>query len=191
VKAVFGLGNPGPTYALSRHNVGFQVIDLYRKARRVRRKGRIERDCLVYRDSGLLLCKPLTFMNATGPAVRAVLAAHSLSPDDALVVYDDLDLPLGRMKILAAGGAGTHKGMKSVVGALGTNDVPRMKIGIEIEGRTAAGEAFVLERFTEDEWTRLAPVLETAVDAIDAFRFEGVEAAMTRFNRRDEPGCCA
>jgi len=189
VKGIFGLGNPGPAYTLTRHNVGFQTIDLYRTANRLRRAGKIEHDCLVYRAGDLLLCKPLTRMNASGRAMAETLDAYSIAPRDVLVVHDDLDLPLGRLKIVAAGGAGTHKGMKSILEALGTNEVPRLKIGIEIEGRAKPGEAFVLERFTPDEWSRLLPVLEAAADAIDAFRTGDVDALMTRFNRRTEPGC--
>jgi len=191
VKAIFGLGNPGPAYAVTRHNAGYQVIDLFRQVHRLRRGGRIESDCLVYRDRDLLLCKPLSFMNASGPVVEAILASHTISPRDALIVYDDLDLPLGRIKILAAGGAGTHKGMKSILKTLGTSEISRLKIGIEVEGRTKSGEEFVLERFTPGEWSRLVPALEAAVEAVHAFREGDVEAVMTRFNRREEPGCCA
>ncbi len=189
MKAVFGLGNPGTTYALTRHNVGFEVIDLYRKAHRLRRAGRIESECLVYRADNLLLCKPLTYMNESGLAVAGVLAKHSISLSDTLIVYDELDLPLGRIKVLSAGGAGTHKGMKSIQAALRTNEVPRLRIGIEVEGRTEPGEAFVLKRFPKDEWSRVVPAFERAGDAIDVFRSADIETVMTRFNRRDEPGC--
>ena len=189
MKAVFGLGNPGTVYALTRHNVGFEVIDLYRKTHRLRRAGRIESECLVYRGDDLLLCKPLTYMNESGLAVAGVLAKHSISLSDTLIVYDELDLPLGRIKVLSAGGAGTHKGMKSIQAALRTNEVPRLRIGIEVEGRAEPGEAFVLKRFPTDEWSRVVPALERAVDAIDVFRRADIEAVMTLSNRRDEPGC--
>jgi len=187
VKAVFGLGNPGRDYALTRHNVGFEVVDLYRAVHRLRRKGRIEHSALVYSEDELLLSKPMTFMNESGQAVRGVLASHRIPPEDALIVYDDLDLPLGRMKALSAGGAGTHKGMASVIAALGTEQIPRLRIGIEIEERLETGRDFVLDRFTDCEWGRVLPVLEDAVDAIDLFRREGISAVMTRFNRRDDP----
>jgi len=186
VKAVFGLGNPGRAYALTRHNVGFEVIDLYRKVHRLRRKGRIEHSALLYSESDLLLAKPMTFMNESGSAVRGVLTKHDVAPRDALIVYDDLDLPLGRMKLLGSGGAGTHKGMLSVLGALGTQDVPRLKIGIGIEGRTEAGRDFVLDRFSLEEWSRVLPVLERAVEAIGLFRRAPIDAVMTQFNRRNE-----
>ncbi len=185
MKAVFGLGNPGRAYALTRHNVGFEVIDLYRKVHRLRRKGRIESSALVYSTGDLLLVKPMTFMNDSGTAVRGVLSKHSVSPADALIVHDDLDLPLGRIKVLGAGGPGTHKGMSSVLSALETETVPRLKIGIEIEERAKAGIDFVLDRFSPAEWERVLPALESAVEAIDLFRTTDIDAVMTRFNRRD------
>jgi PTH1 family peptidyl-tRNA hydrolase len=185
VKAVFGLGNPGRDYALTRHNVGFEVIDLYRKVHRLRRKGRIESSALVYSTGDLLLVKPMTFMNESGTAVRGVLSKHTVSPADALIVHDDLDLPLGRIKLLGAGGPGTHKGMSSVLSALGTEEVPRLKIGIEIDERGEAGIDFVLDRFSPAEWERVLPALERAVEAIDLFRTADIHAVMTRFNRRN------
>ena len=185
MKAVFGLGNPGRAYALTRHNVGFEVIDLYRKVHRLRRKGRIESSALVYSGGDLLLIKPMTFMNDSGAAVRSVLSKHGVFPADALVVYDDLDLPLGRIKLLGAGGAGTHKGMTSILNAVGTEEIPRLRIGIEVDERTETGRDFVLDRFTPEEWARVLPALESAVDAIDLFRRADIDAVMTRFNRRD------
>ena len=189
MKAVFGLGNPGAEYTLTRHNVGFEAVDLFRKVHRLRRAGRIESDCLVYRDDELLLCKPLTYMNESGRAVAGVLANHAVALSDTLIIYDELDLPLGRIKILSAGGPGTHKGMRSIQSALGTDHVPRLRIGIEVEGRTEPGEAFVLKRFPIDEWARALPAIERAVEAIEAFRTIDVDRLMTRFNRRDETGC--
>jgi PTH1 family peptidyl-tRNA hydrolase len=185
MKAVFGLGNPGLTYALTRHNVGFEVVDLYRKAHQHRRKGRIEHSALVYSTGELLLVKPMTFMNDSGTAVCGVLSKHGIAPANALIIHDDLDLTLGRIKILGAGGPGSHKGIGSIVRALGTDRIPRLKIGIEADDRTAAGRDFVLDRFTPEEWSRVLPALERAVEAIDLFRHADIGAVMTRFNRRD------
>ncbi len=182
-RAVFGLGNPGLPYALSRHNIGFQVIDLYRKVRKVKRKGRIENSALVYSHGDLVLVKPMTYMNESGRAVRPTLAKYGLSPEDALVIYDDLDLPLGRLRLRASGGAGSHKGIESVIGALGTESVPRLRVGIEIDGRDETGRDFVLDRFSPTEWERVLPSLRSAVEAIDAFCDHGIDEAMTRFNR--------
>ena len=184
MKAVFGLGNPGRAYALTRHNVGFEIVDLYRKVHRIRKRGRIESSALVYRWDDLLLVKPMTFMNASGRAVRGVLSRYGIDPADAMVVYDDLDLPLGRMRVLSAGGPGSHNGMRSVLGALGTEAIPRLRIGIEREERAQTGRDYVLDRFSVDEWKAVVPVLERAVEAIDAFRREDIQAVMTRFNRR-------
>ena len=189
MKAVFGLGNPGAKYAATRHNVGFETIDLYRKVHRLRRAGRLQSNCLVYRSGDLLLCKPLTFMNSSGVAVAKALRKHGVALEDTLVIYDELDLPLGRIKISPGGGPGTHKGMKSILETLGTQDVPRLRIGVEIEGRTARGEDFVLERLPIPEWERVLPSLEMAVEAIETFRNQDLNHVMTRFNRRDEGGC--
>ena len=189
MRAVFGLGNPGTAYSLTRHNVGFEVVDLFRRVHRLHRAGRIEGDCLVYRDDDLLLCKPLTYMNESGRAVAGTLARYDVSVADTLIILDELDLSLGRIKVSAAGGSGTHKGMRSIQSELGTDRVPRLRIGIEVEGRTVPGEAFVLQRFPLDEWARVLPALERAVEAIDAFRAIDLDALMTQFNRRDEPGC--
>ena len=186
MKAVFGLGNPGLDYALTRHNVGFEAIDLYRKRFRVRRKARIEHSALVYRHRDLLLCKPMTYMNESGRAVRGVLVKHGIAPQDALIIYDDLDLALGRIKILSSGGAGSHKGMKSVIEAVGTDDVPRLRIGIESETRDQIGRDFVLDRFTEEEWAHVVPALDRAVEAVSLYMRADIGAVMTRFNRRDD-----
>jgi PTH1 family peptidyl-tRNA hydrolase len=186
LKAVFGLGNPGLEYALTRHNVGFEAIDLYRKVHHIRTKGRIQESALVYSWDDLLLVKPMTYMNESGTAVKGLLARHRLSPKDALVIYDDLDLPAGRVRLLAAGGPGSHKGMTSVIERLGTEEIPRLRIGIEIEGRTAAGRDYVLDRFSPEEWREVAPAIERAVEAIDLFRNAGIEAAMTLVNRKPD-----
>ena len=182
-KAVFGLGNPGLPYALTRHNIGFEVIDLYRKVHRVRKKGRIEGSALVYSFGDLLLVKPMTYMNESGLAVKAVLEKHRVEMFDAMVVYDDLDLVLGRIRIQPAGGAGSHKGMQSVIRALGTEEIPRLRIGIEIETRDETGRDFVLDRFTKDEWQQVLPAARSAVEAIKVFCDRGIDEAMTRFNR--------
>ncbi len=184
MKGVFGLGNPGLEYGLTRHNVGFQVVDLYRNVHRLRAKGTIADRALVYRTGDLLLVKPLTFMNDSGRAVQGVLSRFDLSVRDVLVVFDDLDLPLGRMRVLAAGGAGTHKGMRSVLDALGTEEIPRLRIGIGPDAPRADAVDYVLDRFSEEEWLRLVPVLRDAVEAIDLYREGSIEVVMNRYNPR-------
>jgi PTH1 family peptidyl-tRNA hydrolase len=184
LKAVFGLGNPGIEYALTRHNVGFSVIDLYRKAHSHGEKGRILSSSLLYQTENLLLIKPMTYMNASGEAISAVIERFKIALSDVLIIYDDLDLPLGRMRILPKGGAGTHKGMLSILGVLGTEAIPRLRIGIGVESRFQDTIDYVLGRFTPREWEELLPTLERSVDAIEAFRTQDIDTVMTRFNQR-------
>lgn len=185
MKAVFGLGNPGLRYTLTRHNVGFQVIDLYRKVHRLKEKGRITCSSLIYRREDLFLVKPMTYMNASGEAVKAVLESYKIPVDNALVVYDDLDFPLGRLRVLPGGGAGTHKGMLSILSAVGSEEIPRLRIGIGAKHREQDAVSYVLDRFAPREWEKLFPVLKRAVDVIEAFRSSDINAVMTCFNRRD------
>jgi len=184
VKAVFGLGNPGPEHVLSRHNVGFQVVDLYRRVHAPRARGRLLGHSLVYRLEPLLLVKPLTYMNESGQAVAGVLERFRLDPADALVVYDDLDLPLGSLRVLAAGGAGSHNGMRSVLSSLGTEGIPRLRIGIASAADPTRGVERVLGRFTPPEWETLSPILETAVQVLEAYAESDITTVMNRFNRR-------
>lgn len=184
MKAVFGLGNPGLEYSLSRHNVGFDVIDLYRKRYAPRLKGRLIDSALVYKGRDLFLVKPMTYMNASGRAVKAIIDRFGIAHNDALIVYDDLDIPIGDMKILAAGGPGSHKGMISIISALGSEDIPRLRVGIGLERRPQDQVDYVLGRFSDAEWKRIYPVFERSVEAIDTLRTEDISTVMTRFNRR-------
>ena len=161
------------------------MIDLYRREHIPRRKGRITCSSVIYRHEDLLLVKPLTYMNESGKAVRAVIDRFRLHPADILIIYDDLDLPLGRMRILPKGGPGTHKGMRSVLDALGTEDVPRLRIGIGVDDRPRDLVDFVLSRFSEQEWRTIVPILQRAAEAIEVFRGETIDAVMNRFNRRN------
>ena len=183
MKAVFGLGNPGPEYALSRHNVGFDVIDLYRKVHASRLKGRLMDSALVYKGRDLFLVKPMTYMNASGEAVKAIIERFQIRREDALIIYDDLDIPLGEMKILASGGPGSHKGMMSIVSSLGSEEIPRLRVGIGHEGRPPDQVNYVLGKFTDAEWEKIYPILERSAEAIATFRTEDINAVMTRFNR--------
>jgi len=184
LKAVFGLGNPGIEYVFTRHNVGFSVIDLYRKAHCHEEKGRILSSSLVYQTENLLLIKPMTYMNASGEAVSEIIDRFKLAFPDVLIIYDDLDLPLGRMRILPKGGAGTHKGMLSILEVLGTEAIPRLRIGIGMESRSQDTIDYVLGRFMPREWEELTPILERSVDAIEAFRTQDIDTVMTCFNQR-------
>jgi PTH1 family peptidyl-tRNA hydrolase len=184
LKAVFGLGNPGLEYALTRHNVGFDVVDLYRKRHLPQLKARLIGSALVYKSRDLFLVKPMTYMNASGEAVKAVIDRFRIPREDVLLVYDDLDIPTGEMKILAAGGPGSHKGMISVISALGCEDIPRLRVGIGRERRPQDQVDYVLGMFTDSEWKTISSVLDRCVEAIDTFRTQDINTVMNRFNRR-------
>ncbi|MEA3356655.1 MAG: aminoacyl-tRNA hydrolase [Candidatus Bipolaricaulota bacterium] len=185
MKAVFGLGNPGTNYAFTRHNVGFQVIDLYRETKLLSGRAKFVSGAWLYWGEGMFLAKPIMWMNNSGSAVRPVLERFQVDLKDTLIIYDDLDLPLGRLRVLPKGGAGGHRGMSSVISALGSEEIPRLRIGIGGDRRPQDQVSYVLARFTPPEWECLLPVLESAVGVIDEFASGDINAAMNRFNRRE------
>ncbi len=185
-KVIIGLGNPGLEYNFTRHNVGFQVIDLYRTRAGIRMKAIVIAGSLVYQHQNILLVKPLSYMNESGTAVRGIITwanQFKVTPADCLIVYDDLDLQLSRMKILPQGGASGHQGMRSIIRALGTEKIPRLRIGIRTgEDRPPNAVNFVLGRFELEEWRKIFPVLERAACAIDLFGKSDINTVMNRFN---------
>ena len=180
-KLIVGLGNPGPEYARTRHNVGFQCLDLL--AERLGARWFRRADCLVaVADQRLVLAKPQTFMNRSGPAVADLLERLAVPATQALVIYDDMDLPFATLRLRARGSAGTHNGMRSVVSALGTQDIARLRIGISQAGPGSAID-HVLSAFTPDEQPVIDEAVERAADAALAWSNEGAEVAMNRYNR--------
>lgn len=192
MKLVVGLGNPGPRYRRTRHNAGFRVVEALAERFGVAleaselegRFGRARWDAL---EVGMLL--PETFMNASGAAVaEAVQVLPVEAPErDLLVVFDDLDLPLGRLRLRARGGAGGHRGLGDILEALGREDVPRLRFGI---GRPPPGldpVQYVLAPFDAGEERELRRALPRAVDAVECFLDEGAAAAMNRFNAAPDP----
>lgn len=184
VRVVAGLGNPGPRYEGTRHNVGRAVVDRLaaRLGARWRRRGLAE--VAEARVVGLfvVLVKPLTYMNASGEAVAAVARRYRVAPQEVLLVYDDLDLPVGRLRLRRGGSAGGHRGVLSVLAALGTQEVGRLRVGI---GRPPAGvdpADYVLAPFGEEEVSLVAEAVERAADAVVTVLHEGYEAAMNRYN---------
>lgn len=188
-RVVLGLGNPGPRYAGTRHNLGFRVIDALAE-RLGAAVDRLECNALVGAaeiDTGaLLLAKPLTWMNRSGHAAHCLAECHGTAPAGVLVVYDEVGLPLGRLRLRATGGPGGHRGMESVIGALRTDDVPRLRLGIAPEGGAPGGEEladWVLAPFEPGETEAAEEMVERAADACRAWLDEGIDAAMTRFNQ--------
>lgn len=187
VALVVGLGNPGTEYAAHRHNVGFQVVDALARAHGLtflRHKA-----AKAYVADGqnetppVILAKPWTFMNLSGRAVGRLSRSHDIPPERILVVYDDLDLPVGRIRLRPNGGSGGHKGMRSLINTLGTQDFPRLRIGIDRPPARVDPAEYVLQPFAEEDQELLAEALDRTVAAIECWLAEGVVAAMDRFNR--------
>jgi len=187
MKMVVGLGNPGEQYAGTRHNAGFEVVE--RLARRAgatwRRSRQAVAQCAVAEWTGgdrVLLVKPLTYMNASGEAVAALARWHRLRPSEIVVVYDDVDLPLGAVRVRARGGSGGHRGMASVIEQLGDEGIPRVRIGIGRGRGDRDTVAHVLSRFEADERPLAEAAMDRAAAAVDAVLTHGVERAMNEFN---------
>jgi PTH1 family peptidyl-tRNA hydrolase len=185
---VVGLGNPGDEYQGTRHNAGFMLVDRVAARYGATLKGRLfnARSAVIAGRSGpVTLVEPSTFMNLSGGPVAAALKGKEVPLDKLVVVYDDLDLSLGAVRIRAKGSAGTHKGMKSIVGALGTGDFARIRIGIGPRPERVDAADFVLARFKKNEIGPLNEGLDQAEEALDIILDGGLAEAMTRFNRKD------
>jgi PTH1 family peptidyl-tRNA hydrolase len=191
VKAVLGLGNPGRKYARTRHNLGFAVVDRIAAEHRVVIKTEKCRCLIGEWQAGaerILLAKPQTYMNLTGAAVREIFRYFPVAPGDLVVICDDLDLALGRIRIRARGGAGGHRGLQSILETVGDENFLRVRIGI---GRPPAGvdpTDYVLRRFTEEETGIVDQAVERAVEAVDCLLTEGASRAMEKFNRAEPEG---
>ncbi len=188
-RLIVGLGNPGETYRETRHNIGFMVLDEI--ARRMGAAFREEKrwSGLVAKFTGGYLLKPLTFMNESGRAVQSVGHFYKASPAQTLVVYDDVDLPLGRLRFRTSGSAGGHNGIRSLIASLGSDEFPRLKVGIAAANGRPAGERMVghvLGKFRAEEQTELQIVIQRAADAVLSAVDRGLETAMNVFNRQPE-----
>jgi PTH1 family peptidyl-tRNA hydrolase len=187
---VAGLGNPGPEYAGTRHNVGFSVVErLAEESRAAFRAGPGRARVAPVRLAGtpVLLLEPLAFMNLSGEPVVACLSALRLPAERLLVVHDDLDLPLGRVKVVAEAGAAGHRGVASIQAILGTTAFPRIRIGIGRPEESEDAADRVLSPFTEAEGPIVAEALGRAAAAVRSLIAEGAATAMNRFNTRAAP----
>ena len=185
MKVIIGLGNPGPAYQSTRHNVGWWVIE--RLAQRwhagpPRARHRAAVATATFRAAAVLLVRPLTYMNESGAAVRTLVAAENVVGSDLLVVYDELALPLGQLRVRPRGGAGGHKGLESVLGALGTQDVPRLRIGIGPPPVGVDRVSYVLGEFAADERPVIEDAADRAAEAVECVLRDGLIAAMDRYN---------
>jgi PTH1 family peptidyl-tRNA hydrolase len=182
---IAGFGNPGREYRNTRHNVGFRLIDsvvseFNTKLTKVQFKamtGTIELD-----NARIILAKPQTFMNLSGQAVAALMRFYKIPLDKVLVAHDDIDLPLGTIRIRPGGGSGGQKGLASTIEKLGTQDFPRMRIGIGRPSGSQEAAGYVLQEFSNADEKVLLDVLPQGVQAIKVFIADGLEAAMTRYN---------
>lgn len=184
-RVIVGLGNPGSRYVGTRHNVGFEVVETLAKRRSIALE---QRDCNAHWgwDESLTLMVPQTYMNRSGYAARCLRERYTFEPADFLIVYDEVHLPLGNLRLRPKGSPAGHRGMESVLENLGSDLVPRLRLGVgAASGPPEGGEAlvrFVLEPFAEDEEAVVAAMVERAADACEMWVRQGVEAAMQGFN---------
>lgn len=186
VKMIVGLGNPGKEYEDTRHNIGFKVVDCFAEKMQVRIEKHKDQALTGELNLGgekVLIVKPQTFMNLSGQAVGGIARWHKINPADVLVVFDDLDLPVGRLRIRATGGAGGHNGLKSLIAHLQTEDFPRIRIGI---GRPPAGvdtADYVLSGFLPSEREPIKQAVEQGAEAISAWLGKGLIDTMNCFSK--------
>ncbi|MCF7823378.1 MAG: aminoacyl-tRNA hydrolase [Candidatus Marinimicrobia bacterium] len=183
LRAIIGLGNPGDRYAKTRHNAGFMVID--ELARRWQVNFRPGKGSYVYARSSsrdAILMKPTTYMNNSGQAVRHLKDYFKISENDMMVVFDDLDIPFPEIRLRKQGGAGTHKGMQSVISHMDEQSFPRTRMGIGGAQGQRLSEDFVLENYSKSDLNILPEQVEKAVEAIEYWLTEDIDNAMNRFN---------
>ncbi|HLK32352.1 MAG TPA: aminoacyl-tRNA hydrolase [Terriglobales bacterium] len=190
MKLIVGLGNPGIEYQFTPHNLGFLTVDRLAERLGVEVKNR-HCQALTARarmgEEAVLLAKPETFMNLSGLAVRELLTEYEVRPEqDLIVIYDELDLPFGAIRIRPRGGTAGHNGMESIVGALGSEEFLRIRLGIAPDRKVSDGARYVLSQFRKSQYKTLDQMLDTAADAVETVLKEGAAAAMNRFNRKPE-----
>ena len=186
MKLIVGLGNPGPEYRDTRHNVGFMVADALVDRWRVSDQWREKFDALLIkttvREESVVLAKPLTFMNLSGQAVAGLAGFYKIDPSDIFIVTDDVALPVGRLRARREGGAGGHNGLKSIIQSLGMQAFPRMRVGVGRGDSRRNLADHVLGRFEADERDTVSAAVLRAADATEMFLSEGIERVMNAFN---------
>jgi len=190
VKLIVGLGNPGIEYQFTPHNIGFLVVDRIASERGVEIRNRQCRALtgrIQVEDEPVLLAKPETYMNLSGLSVRELVAEYDVRPEtDLIVIQDELDFPLGTLRIHTRRSSAGHNGIESIIGALGTQDFLRIRIGVAPERKVEDGERYLLAPFRKADLAVVDEMIDTAVEAVKAILVEGAAAAMNRFNRKEE-----
>jgi PTH1 family peptidyl-tRNA hydrolase len=185
LKMIAGLGNPGTTYAHTRHNIGFMVVDRLAQVLGVsaeKKQGHALVAQEVYKGERLLLVKPQTYMNLSGEAILELLNFYKNGIDDLIVIHDDLDLELGRIRFKSGGGTGGHRGLKSITEMLNSDSYDRLKVGIGRPPEFMKTESYVLQAFSTEEKLLLDKVLAKAVEGIEYWITEGCAKAMNQYN---------
>lgn len=188
MKLIVGLGNPGAEYERTRHNAGWMVVDAFARKFRIdvtRHEKSAHTGTGRVAGGAVMVARPLTYMNLSGDSVRLLVNAYLESTDDLIVVYDDIDLPLGRLRIRPSGSSGTHNGMRSIVQALGSERFPRLRVGIGAAGGGKLRD-YVLDEFAAEEQPVVDRAIARAVDALVLFARGDLKRAMNEFNRDED-----
>lgn len=187
MKLIAGLGNPGTAYARTRHNIGFMAVDGLAAEAGISLQAQ-QYDSLTgsgaWCGSRIMLVKPLTFMNRSGPAIRAIADALALQSRDILVIHDDMDIPFGEIRLKTSGGTGGHRGIASICEQLMNDAFIRLRIGIGRPPNLQAGADYVLDTFSETEHLQLATITDEVVQCVQLVLTHGIAAAMNRFHAR-------
>ena len=182
---VIGLGNPGREYRDNRHNVGFMLIDrliVRLNARGLKLQSKAIVTDAIYNEHKLILAKPQTYMNLSGQSAQGLIHFYKLELSNVLIAHDDLDLPFGTIRIRPGGGPGGQKGVASTIEHMGTQDIPRLRLGIgRPPGRLDAAD-YVLQNFSKDEMKELSSILDRAADSVLTFVTDGLDKAMNKYN---------
>jgi PTH1 family peptidyl-tRNA hydrolase len=185
IRLIAGLGNPGPEYAATRHNIGFMVVDQLAAQFGSAWQKSGKWDVLSAKCGAALLVKPLSFMNRSGYPLLAVAQFYKIEPQQILIVLDDLALPLGRLRLRARGGSGGHNGFDSIIAQFGTEDIPRLRVGIGAAPLQGSAD-YVLSRFFDEEKPIIRATIERAVEALKCAIDNGLVSAMNTFNKSEE-----
>jgi PTH1 family peptidyl-tRNA hydrolase len=185
IKLVVGLGNPGDAYKMTRHNIGFILLERYvekRHGKFAEQKQDYQLATLRIRSLATHFCKPMTFMNLSGEAVTAVMKLYQILPSEILAISDDFALPFGKLRLRLSGSSGGHNGLESIVEELGTEDFPRLRMGIGPVPDGIAWEEFVLQRFSDEELDALDEYIKLGIQCLDTAFYKGLSLAMNQFN---------